>query len=137
MERAAGPRALDGEHDFAVEGRDQPGVDSAGVATRGAVVAGIAVGAARRWNTGDACRVGGEVFQRDGGRASQSPSRREVVVDGVVGWLVPLGRSSAAKDVEPLVLRREVAALRRTNPRPRRSGPTAPAAHWSTTPSWR
>ncbi|WP_306750879.1 helix-turn-helix domain-containing protein [Saccharothrix yanglingensis] len=34
-------------------------------------------------------------------------------------WLVLLGRSSAAKDVELLVLRQEVAVLRRSNPRPR------------------
>jgi putative transposase len=32
-------------------------------------------------------------------------------------WL--LGRSSASKDVELLVLRHEVAVLRRANPRPR------------------
>ena len=34
-------------------------------------------------------------------------------------WLVLLGRSSASKNAELLVLRHEVAALRRTHPRPR------------------
>ncbi|MEV0700886.1 hypothetical protein AB0I53_23660 [Saccharopolyspora sp. NPDC050389] len=38
---------------------------------------------------------------------------------GVTGWLLLLGRSSASKDVELLVLRHEVAVLRRTNPKPR------------------
>jgi putative transposase len=36
----------------------------------------------------------------------------------VCGWLVLLGCSSASKDAELLVLRHEVAVLRRTNPRP-------------------
>ena len=34
------------------------------------------------------------------------------------GWLVLLGRSSASKNAELLVLRHEVAVVRRANPRP-------------------
>jgi putative transposase len=37
----------------------------------------------------------------------------------VGGWMVLLGRSTASKDIELLVLRHEVAVLRRATPRPR------------------
>ncbi len=37
----------------------------------------------------------------------------------LVGWMVLLARSSASKDAELLVLRQELAALRRQNPRPK------------------
>ena len=37
----------------------------------------------------------------------------------VCGWLVLLDRPSASKDAEIVVLRHEVAVLRRANPRPR------------------
>ena len=56
----------------------------------------------------------------------------------LAGWMALLARSSASKDVELLVLRQEVAVLRRQNPRPkldwvwpgdaRRPGPAAPQA---------
>ena len=61
----------------------------------------------------------------------------------VLSWLALLARIDTAKDVEILMLRHQVAVLRRTNPRPtltwldramlRRAEPTAahPATCWS------
>ena len=42
-----------------------------------------------------------------------------LIFDRLLSWLTLLGRASSSKDIELLVLRHEVAVLRRTNPRPR------------------
>jgi len=42
-----------------------------------------------------------------------------LIFSRLVGLLVLLGRSSVSKDIELLVLRHEVAVLRRSNPKPR------------------
>jgi putative transposase len=42
-----------------------------------------------------------------------------LIFDRLLGWLLLLGRPWTSKDVELLVLRHEVAVLRRTNPKPR------------------
>jgi hypothetical protein len=51
-----------------------------------------------------------------------------LIFSRVCGWLVPLGRSSASKNAELLVLRHEAAMLRRTKPRPAWTGQTAPSS---------
>jgi len=42
-----------------------------------------------------------------------------LVVVRLTGWMALLARSSASKDAELLVLRQELAVLRRHNPRPK------------------
>jgi putative transposase len=51
--------------------------------------------------------------------AAVSLSLLYLIFSRLLGSLTPLGRASASKDIELLVLRHEVAVLRRTNPRPR------------------
>jgi hypothetical protein len=49
----------------------------------------------------------------------------------VFGWLVLLGGSEASKDAEIMVLRHEVAVLRRQVTRPKPDWPTGPSwRHW-------
>ena len=42
-----------------------------------------------------------------------------LIFNRLLGWLLLRGRTSSSKDIELLVLRHEVAVLRRTNPKPR------------------
>jgi len=42
-----------------------------------------------------------------------------LILMGLLSWLTLLGRATSSKDIELLVLRHEVAVLRRTNPKPR------------------
>ena len=42
-----------------------------------------------------------------------------LIFSQLLSWLTLLGRTTSSKDIELLVLRHEVAVLRRTNPRPR------------------
>ena len=50
-----------------------------------------------------------------------------LIFDRLLSWLLLLGRPSTSKDVELLVLRHEVAVLRRTTPSPL-LGPTEPSS---------
>ena len=50
------------------------------------------------------------------------------IFDRALGWLALLGRATSSKDIELLVLRHEVAVLRRTNPSLAWTGPTAPCS---------
>jgi len=42
-----------------------------------------------------------------------------LIFNRLLDWLMLLSRTTSSKDIELLVLRHEVAKLRRTNPRPR------------------
>jgi hypothetical protein len=51
-----------------------------------------------------------------------------LIFDRLLSWLLLLGRTSTSKDVELLVLRHEVAVLRRTNPGLASAGPIEPSS---------
>jgi hypothetical protein len=51
-----------------------------------------------------------------------------LIFDQLFGWLLLLGSTPASKTVELLLLRHEVAVLRRTNPKPRLDWPTEPSS---------
>jgi hypothetical protein len=59
-------------------------------------------------------------MDRQPGRIATVSLRLLYLIFGwLLGWLTLLGRASSTKDIELLVLRHEVAVLRRTNPKPR------------------
>jgi hypothetical protein len=51
-----------------------------------------------------------------------------LIFSQLLSWLMLLTRASSSKDVELLVLRHEVAVLRRTNPSRTWIGPTEPCS---------
>ena len=51
--------------------------------------------------------------------ATVSQRQLYLIFSRLLSWLTLLARASSSKDVELLVLRHEVAVLRRTSPRPR------------------
>jgi hypothetical protein len=61
--------------------------------------------------------IGG--YQRFGMIAAVSLRLLYLIFQQVLGLVRLMGRTSSTKDIELLVLRHEVAVLRRTNPRPR------------------
>jgi putative transposase len=63
------------------------------------------------------CEIG--VLQRQAMIVDVSLRLLYLIFDRIRHWLSLLGRASSSKDIELLVLRHEVAVLRRTNPRPR------------------
>src|SRR3954463_6413706 len=48
-----------------------------------------------------------------------TPPLLYLIFGQLLSWLTLLGRATSSKDIELLVLRHEVAVLRRTNPKPR------------------
>ena len=51
--------------------------------------------------------------------ANVSPRLLYLIFSQLLNWLMQLSRATSSKNIELLVLRHEVAILRRTNPKPR------------------
>jgi putative transposase len=60
--------------------------------------------------------------------AHVSPRLLYLIFSRILTWLTLLPHASSSKDIELLVLRHEVAILRRTNPKPAWTGPTEPSS---------
>jgi putative transposase len=54
-----------------------------------------------------------------------------LILDQFLSWLMLLGRATSSKEIELLVLRHEVAVLRRTNPKPRLDWAARRSTSWS------
>jgi hypothetical protein len=57
-----------------------------------------------------------------------SPRLLYLIMIRVFGWLLLLGRGQASKDAEIIVLRHELAVLRRQVAQPKPDGPTGPSS---------
>ena len=75
-----------------------------------------------------ACQLRRLAFHAAGTITDVSLRLLYLIFSGLLSWLMLLGRTTSSKDIELLVLRHEVAVLRRTNPEARLDWPTAP---WS------
>jgi len=75
-----------------------------------------------------ACDLRRSAFHAAGMITNVSLRLLYLIFDRLLSWLMLLGRTSSSKDIELLVLRHEVAILRRTNSQAPPNGPTEP---WS------
>jgi hypothetical protein len=65
-----------------------------------------------------------------------TPRLLYLIFSRLLSGLMLLGRATSSKDIELLILRHEVAVLRRTNPKPRWTGPTGRARRADPTPPY-
>ena len=75
-----------------------------------------------------ACDLRRSAFHAAGMITNVSLRLLYLIFDRLLSWLMLLGRTSSSKDIELLVLRHEVAILRRTNSQAPPNGPTEPCS---------